>query len=92
MLKNVKKNSPKADFLISDFSSLHESIHQTENKLEINRPIISTKKEAAHEKNDFLTILDPDIGTADIFFQTDFDFLQYMTARLFNKTVNYFLN
>lgn len=87
MLKNLKKSNPKADFLISDFSFLHESVIKSESTIEINRPIISTKKESPHEKEGYKTIFDPKIGTADIFFQTDFNLLKFLTKEIFKKEV-----
>ena len=86
-LKNIYKKVPDADLLISDFSSLFESIHKEKDIIELNRPIISTKSEGPSEKQDYKTILDPKIGTSDIFFQTDFDFLQFLVNKIFKKQV-----
>ena len=87
MLKNIHKTNPHADFLISDFSFLLESFKNNPKSVEINRPIISHKGSGSDEKTDYNSILDPELGTTDVFYQTDFDFLKLLVENVFKKEV-----
>jgi hypothetical protein len=91
MLKNMSQTNPHADFVIADFSFFLESYLESQDSVEINRPIISIKGDESHEKTDFKTIIDPEIGTSDIFYQTDFEFLKLLVKEIFNKEVVKFL-
>lgn len=87
MLKKIRQTNPHADFLISDFSSFDQMSLETENSLELNCPKIATKRELAAEKTSFRSTLDPPIGTSDIFYATDFDFLRFLFEKVFGKKV-----
>lgn len=87
MLKQVEKSNPHAEFLISDFSSFTQMQFATDSSVELNCPMVSIKQESAGAKLGFRSALDPEMGKSDIFYATDFDFLQYLFAEVFGKSV-----
>lgn len=93
-LKRIHERFENAEFIISDFSNLPCSLRNEGDVLSLNKPIVSIKKENSDEKEDYEDILDPVLGTSDIFFQTDFYFFNFMYQKIFNKevVVNYIGN
>ena len=72
LMKILNKNYPKAKYIMSDFSSLPDTILHKNKKIIFNNPIISRKLKKSDEKRDFSTIDDSPFGKVDIFFPTDF--------------------
>lgn len=73
MLKHIKKYFTNPSLLVGDFDMLN---NQFTSKA-INCPIVSKKLQKPHEKSDFESYI-VERGSADIFFPTDFRFLQYL--------------
>ena len=86
-LKNVQKSFPNADFFLGDFNYLPGSSNFYDDAVTLNRPLISQKLEEAHMKRDYEHVLDIGPGEADIFFQTNFQFLNFMFKLIFNREV-----
>ena len=74
IIKSLKLKIPNTSFLLSDFSSL-PSLDYNSNLYEINKPIISRKLKDSWESKDFECVLEPEFGTTDVFFPTDFELI-----------------
>lgn len=81
MLKHVRENFANHHLIIADFDLLPS---ETKSKKGINAPIVSKKLRKSHEKQDFDSYL-VEKGEADIFFPTNFSFLQYMYKEICGK-------
>lgn len=88
-LKNVQKSFPNADFFLGDFNFLPGSSNFYDDAVTLNRPLISQKLEEAHKKKDYEHVLDINPGEADIFFQTNFKFLNFMFNSIFKREVTF---
>jgi hypothetical protein len=75
MVSKLRAQLPKAEFVMSDFSTL-PSLSPTDGVLEINRPIISRKLARSEESQDYQSVLDSEFGSVDIFFPSDFDLVK----------------
>lgn len=70
LMKNIHNYIPNCHFILADFDFLPDvSIPG------INAPIVTTKGELPHEKEDFNSITDSK-GNVDILFPTDFRLLR----------------
>lgn len=76
----LKEQLPNSEFVMSDFSSL-PSISPTDGVLEINRPIVSRKLARSEECQDYQSVLEPEFGSVDIFFPSDFDLVRKILER-----------
>lgn len=75
IVSKLKEQLPNSEFVMSDFSSL-PSLSPIDGILEINRPIISRKLARSEECKDYNTVLEPEFGSVDIFFPSDFDLVK----------------
>ncbi|EGR27457.1 hypothetical protein IMG5_195690 [Ichthyophthirius multifiliis] len=78
-LKHIKQNIPNHKIILSDFDSLNQK-----EQIGKNAPIVSKKLEKSHEKLDYDTYL-VKRGEADIFFPTNFRFIQHMYKQIMGK-------
>lgn len=72
---------PNLSHLMSDFSWLPGDVRYSGRFEENNAPIISTKVEGQKKFVDFASVCEPEFGTADIFFGTDFEFAQFLIKK-----------
>ena len=72
LMNVLNKNFPKGKYIMSDFSSLPDTILHKNKKIIFNNPLISRKMAKSEEKKDFGNIDLSPFGKVDIFFPTDF--------------------
>lgn len=74
---------PGADLLLSDFSWFPLDRRLRGGVFELNPPFISTQQDGGHR--DFASLAEPPFGTADIFFASNFPFLQHLLRRTLGR-------
>ncbi|CAK60925.1 unnamed protein product (macronuclear) [Paramecium tetraurelia] len=77
VLKHIKSNFQNPSLVIADFDLLKNNFTQES----INAPIVSKKLAKPHERLDYESYL-VERGVADIFFPTDFNFVQHMVKQI----------